>query len=220
LMRYVEVLVGLPIEGPFDYFVPQNLEDKVARGKRVFVPFRNKKIVGYIINIKNYSRIKKIKPIYEVIDEVPILDDNLLKLTKMLSEYYYCFWGEAIDLVLPCSLRKGRRIDIKIKDTVNNNLSNKPSILLIQDLEGNTLWQIYKEKIKEKLTQNKAVIFLVPEIEMVENVMKKIKEEFNVQIVLFHSTKGFFKSFKLAEGKKRRSQNCHRNTDGGIFTFS
>jgi len=185
-MLYVEVVVGLPIDGVFDYSVKDRWEGKLAIGKRVLVPFRNQRKVGYIVNIKNYSPIKNIKPIYEVIDEVPILDNELLRLSKRISEYYYCFWGEAIELILPNALRKAKRIEIKPID-LQKPTSKKSKILLIQNLEGDKIWEIYRERIEEKLKNSQDIIFLVPQIEKIDEVVKKIKENFNIEPVVFHS---------------------------------
>ncbi|MCM8800299.1 MAG: hypothetical protein NC900_06240, partial [Candidatus Omnitrophica bacterium] len=184
-MLYVKVLVGLPIEGSFDYFVPQHLENEVAVGKRVWIPFRDKKCVGYIIKLTGESKVKKIKPLYKVIDKFPILDKRLLNLAKLISEYYFCYWGEAVDLILPKALREGKVVDIKPYSIKFSSEVNR--ILLIQDLKGYGRWQIYEKKIKEKLDYGQAVIFLVPEIDEICKVVKKIKERFNEEVVIFNS---------------------------------
>ena len=62
-MLYAKVVLGLPIDGPFDYLVPANLEDKIRVGARVWVNFRNKKEVAYIVGLSNKTTIKKLKEI-------------------------------------------------------------------------------------------------------------------------------------------------------------
>lgn len=112
-MRYVNVVFGLPVEGPFDYLIPNHLEGKVKVGSRVRVIFGFKKKIGYVVKLSNTTKIKILKPVLEALDSEPILDGNCLKLTKWVSEYYSCSWGEAIETALPDSLRKGRSIDGK-----------------------------------------------------------------------------------------------------------
>ena len=109
-MLYAKVVLGLPIDGPFDYFVPPDLEEDVSIGSRVWVNFRNKKEVAYIIGLSNQTAIKKIKNILILIDREPVLDEHMLLLTRRLAEYYCCSWGEAIETALPDDLRKGRQI--------------------------------------------------------------------------------------------------------------
>ena len=95
-MLYVKVVLGLPIDGPFDYLVPPDLEGRVKPGARVWVNFRNKKEVAYIIGSSSKSKIKKVKEISALIDAVPILDEGMLLLTKRVAEYYCCSWGRQL----------------------------------------------------------------------------------------------------------------------------
>ena len=108
-MLYAKVVLGLPVEGPFDYLVPADLENKISVGSRAWVNFRNKKEVAYIVGLSNKTKIKKIKEISDVIDTAAVLDESMLLLTKRLSEYYCCSWGEAIEAALPDELRKGKQ---------------------------------------------------------------------------------------------------------------
>ena len=109
-MPYVNVVLGLPVEGPFDYLVPENLDKKIPIGARVFVNFRNKKEVAYVVGLSNKTKIKKIKEVISLIDTFPIVDEKMLELCGKLSQYYCCSLGEAIETALPDDLRKGRLI--------------------------------------------------------------------------------------------------------------
>lgn len=107
-MLYAKVVLGLPIDGPFDYLVPVSLEDQVKVGARVWVNFRNKKEVAYIVGLSNQTTIKKLKEISKLIDAEPILSEKMLLLTGQLADYYCCSWGEAIEAALPEELRRGK----------------------------------------------------------------------------------------------------------------
>lgn len=121
-MLYAKVVLGLPIDGPFDYLVSTDLENKpqgnglasdsqshkISAGMRVWVNFRNKKEVAYVVGLSNKTRIKKLKEISSLIDATPVLDEKMLLLTKELANYYCSSWGEAIETALPDELRKGK----------------------------------------------------------------------------------------------------------------
>ncbi|MCM8770319.1 MAG: primosomal protein N', partial [Candidatus Omnitrophica bacterium] len=100
-MLFANVVFGLPIDGPFDYAIPPFLKDKAKRGMRVWVNFHNKKMLGYIVGISKTSKVDKVKPVQDIVDDKPILTDSLLKLTKNLADYYACSWGEAIEAAIP-----------------------------------------------------------------------------------------------------------------------
>jgi len=106
-----QVVVGLPVEGPFDYTIDERLRDRIALGKRVWIPFRNRRRLGFVVGFRKRSPWKKLKPILSVLDPKPILDSRLLQLTQEVSRYYGCSWGEAIEAALPSLLRKGRKLE-------------------------------------------------------------------------------------------------------------
>ena len=107
-MLYAKVVLGLPIEGPFDYSFPPDLENKISVGMRVWVDFRNKKEVAYVVGLSHKTKIKRVKDILAVIDTEAVLDEKMLLLAKRLAQYYCCSWGEAIEAALPDGLRKGK----------------------------------------------------------------------------------------------------------------
>ncbi len=116
-MLYAKVVLGLPVEGPFDYSVPSPLHKRIREGVRVWIQFRDKRKLGYVVKLTSESSIEHVKPILEIIDDSPILDKNMLLLTKELSDYYGCSWGEAIETAIPEGLRKGKKGDGSIFPT-------------------------------------------------------------------------------------------------------
>jgi len=46
---YINVAVSIPSAKPFTYAVPEGMENQIAVGKRVLVPFGNRKVTGYIV---------------------------------------------------------------------------------------------------------------------------------------------------------------------------
>ena len=162
-MLYAKIVVGLAVSGPFDYIVPSSFAEKAKIGSRAWVDFRNRKIVGYITDLSHKTNIKKLKNILGLIDDFPLLSGNLLLLTKKLSDYYCCSWGEAIETALPEALRKGRPAP-GIECEKNKPKEYIPETLLIHDLDGHARWGIYLQRIKETLTNNQSVIILLPDI--------------------------------------------------------
>jgi primosomal protein N' (replication factor Y) len=50
---YVEIALNIPSDKLFSYEVPTELEQDIVVGKRVFVPFGNKKRTGFITDIRH-----------------------------------------------------------------------------------------------------------------------------------------------------------------------
>ena len=58
-MLFAKVVFGIPVEGPFDYIVPENLSEKIKVGERVRVGFRNLELSGYVVKLTRESDIKR-----------------------------------------------------------------------------------------------------------------------------------------------------------------
>ncbi|MEG1887646.1 MAG: DEAD/DEAH box helicase family protein, partial [Oscillospiraceae bacterium] len=91
------------IDKPYDYFVPSELQAKAKLGCRVTVPFGNgnRKKQGLIIGFSDNGMTEKTKMICSVVDENPILNEELLKLVEYIKEYNLCTWYDAVKCILP-----------------------------------------------------------------------------------------------------------------------
>ena len=106
-MRFVRVAVPLPIQSEFTYRVPQDLQDRATAGSRVEVQFGNRKLLGVIVgDEEDPGDEHKIRDLSAVLDSSPTLTTELLQLTRWVSEYYMCSWGEAIRTALPPGLNR------------------------------------------------------------------------------------------------------------------
>ena len=106
-MKFADIVINRPIEGPFTYSIPEFLKEDLKIGSIVEVSFGNKTVTGYVIGFPDKCDIKKIKPINRIIDKTLCIDSKMLQLTKWISEYYYSSWGEAISAAIPGVLKKG-----------------------------------------------------------------------------------------------------------------
>jgi primosomal protein N' (replication factor Y) len=201
-MLYAKVVVGLPVEGPFDYIVPADLISRIKIGVRAWVPFRTKSIIGYVVGITSTTKIKNLKKILEVIDEQPVLNKSMLRLSKELAEYYCCSWGEAIETALPEGLRKGKKI-VSINVNTHSDKKDNPDVILVQDLDGKERWNIYLREIKDTLNKNKSTIVLLPDLNSVLKAQDKITPSINTPTSILYrkQPKELEEWIKVREGK-------------------
>lgn len=111
----VSVLVEIKAlnEKTFTYSVPTNLIPKAKLGVRVSVPFGSRSLNGLIIGYEKYSEYET-KDIIDVLDEEPILNEELIELGKIMSEKYICSLMSCYQCMLPSALKFNKK-DIKIK---------------------------------------------------------------------------------------------------------
>jgi primosomal protein N' (replication factor Y) len=102
---YAEIILSLPLDQSFSYVVPEFYQSEVKIGSRVLVPFGQRFITGFIVNLRKrkLTRDIKLKEIKEILDERPVFSPSFLSFTRKLSEYYYTSWGELLQASLPPS---------------------------------------------------------------------------------------------------------------------
>lgn len=101
---WVRVALDVPLPGPFDY----RHHEPVEAGLRVIVPFGRRKLIGVVVDnpAEPSYEPKQIKPIEEVLRDLPPFDEAWLRLARFAAEYYQRPLGEVMLPTLPPPLRK------------------------------------------------------------------------------------------------------------------
>ncbi|MBW2150991.1 MAG: primosomal protein N' [Deltaproteobacteria bacterium] len=115
-LPYVEVAVDLPVYHTFTYEVPKPLSSIVCAGKRVLVPFSERKISGYVLGAGNPSIIKDVKPILDVLDETPLFPASMIPFFQWISSYYMHPIGNVIKCALPAGVNLYEAVIIELTE--------------------------------------------------------------------------------------------------------
>jgi primosomal protein N' (replication factor Y) len=92
----------------FDYCVPDVLLSEVEPGRRVKVPLgrSNRLVLAYCVRLEFRPVGNRVlKPVGEVVDDRRLLSAAMLRLTRWISEYYLCPWGQVLETVVPAGVR-------------------------------------------------------------------------------------------------------------------
>jgi len=212
--KFAEVAVALPMDRTFHYSIPQRLSGEMAVGKRVFVPFQNRRAVGYVVGFADEAEVKDVKEIESIIDREPILSEEMLKLTRWMKDNYFSSWGEALEAAIPGGIKKGksgvgsrtREGHIKAEDyapsgphtlTPEQEKALKSIALSIEKGEHKTFLlygitasgktEIYLQAIEIVLKKGKQAIALVPEISLTPQTIERFVSRFGDRVAVIHS---------------------------------
>lgn len=91
---------------PFSYAVPPHLQDVISVGMRVLVPFGrgNKKRQGIVMSLAEDNPDQNLKSIASLIDNEPVLNNELIALAAFMKEHYFCTLYEAVKTMLPAGV--------------------------------------------------------------------------------------------------------------------
>lgn len=173
----VNVLVELSnknIDKTFDYFVPPQLEEKIAIGKRVTVPFGKQILEGFVLDTKD-NNLKDLKEVIDVVDEDVVLTSELLELGKFVSNKTLSTLISAYQIMLPKALKakKGTSINKKmvkyviLGDSFSEKLSSKQQEIYDYVLEN--------KKVKKEILNNLSLSSTNTLIK--HNILKEVLEE-------------------------------------------
>ncbi len=117
---YANVIVEIGVKNVdrmFTYIVPDNIKDDIRIGARVKVPFANKTLEGFVLELKDsYDGEYELKEIISLVDLEPILNKEMLYLGKKIQEHTLCSLISAYQVMLPKALKAKNDVDIKIKE--------------------------------------------------------------------------------------------------------
>ncbi len=91
---------------PYGYCVPDELEGAVLPGCRVVVPFGrgNTPRQGMVLDVNSSPVAADYKQISRLIDDTPILSDEMLQMCKWMHEHCFCTYFDAVKAVLPAGI--------------------------------------------------------------------------------------------------------------------
>jgi len=212
--KFALVAVALPMDRLFHYAIPENIASDVAIGKRVFVPFTNRKVVGYVVSLSDESPVTDVKDVISVIDSEPIIGGDILALTKWIADNYFCSWGEAIAAAIPSGIKKGgasigSRIQAKHEEGkiydktephvlmaeqskalkyISESIEKKEHhTYLLHGITASGKTEVYLQAIELVLKKGRQAIVLVPEISLTPQTVERFSSRFGANVAVIHS---------------------------------
>ncbi len=198
----LEVALPISVDKNFDYISDEN----VKIGCRTVVPFGKKKLTGFVVGIKEKSQ-KPLKKIIKVVDDEPLLNDELLELAKWISEHYLCSQGVALNLILPST----SKISAKKTEPLNRRSPSEPFLVhtseqknsigkITEALEKNLpksfllfgpndsgKTEIYIQAIDYCIKNNYSAIYLVPDVSLLSQFKELLRDSFGELVGVWHS---------------------------------
>ncbi|HZJ16246.1 MAG TPA: primosomal protein N', partial [Chthoniobacteraceae bacterium] len=104
--RFALVMVDDSGGNAFDYELPEAVAGQLQVGSRVRVPVRTRTALGTILELRDTTEARGVKPISEVVSAEPILSPLLIRLGAWMADYYCCPLEAAMRSVLPNVIRK------------------------------------------------------------------------------------------------------------------
>ena len=105
-MKYANIIVDISVEKldkTFQYSIPENLQEEIQVGVQVDIPFGNRKLTGYVIELTEDAEFdpRRIRPIISVHEGSVAMESQLIALAGWMRKNYGSTMNQALKTVLP-----------------------------------------------------------------------------------------------------------------------
>ncbi|OHD63409.1 MAG: primosomal protein N' [Spirochaetes bacterium GWF1_41_5] len=204
---YVQMVFNLPLDTDFTYRYTGSINPLFCRA---LADFHGKKTVGFIISISKTPETdippEKIKNIEKILDDIPLIGEVEVNLARKITRQYFCSLGEAVALVCPFlriigGSRKQTHITQNTKSSYSLTDTQQQAVtgileryskgladtFLVFGITGSGKSFVYLDIIRYMLSQNRQVIYLLPEISLTPQAVSAIGRYFDTTVALIHS---------------------------------
>jgi len=117
------VVLPLPIDKVFSYRLPEILAPFVRPLARVKVPFRNRSLVGFVLDMEDGEE-DGLKEVHGLVDCVPLIDEACFDLCRWASHHYVVPIGVTLKYALSSTISIEKYCLVKTSDPTLAHLSN------------------------------------------------------------------------------------------------
>src|SRR5437660_7135915 len=105
---FAEIVFDRPLDDAYTYGVPEELRSAIAVGKRIEAPFgRGDRLsAGFCVGLSETPPNRTVKQIARILDDEPLLTEDLMRLTRWMADYYLCGWGQVLNAVIPAGAKE------------------------------------------------------------------------------------------------------------------
>lgn len=167
--KYVQVIINNNSKSTdqlFTYGIPMDYEQDIEAGKRVKVSFGNNKHMmdALVVSVDESCDLpcEKIKPILDILDDAPVVKEEMIKLAFWMRERYICKYSDVIRLMIPSMIKYEHNINIKAIDNgfdlndlyLSDRENELLSIIKTSPIELQKLKKLYQGSDIFKLLEN------------------------------------------------------------------
>lgn len=106
MAQYANIIVDIShekLDKTFQYRVPERMRERLVLGMQVYIPFGNRKVKGYVVELTNEAEydVTKLKDIIGIVtDSIPI-ESQLIALAGWMRKNYGATMNQALKTVIP-----------------------------------------------------------------------------------------------------------------------
>jgi len=145
----------------YHYIIPDKYIGSIVPGMRVIVPFgkSNRLVEGYVLDVLESPEVSSLKEISRVIDEKPVLKENMIRLACWMKRQYICTYYDTIKCMLPPGTGVSSTKVVRLKKCEGGFKGNIKKIIdVLAECGGEMEYEELKKQVNTKPLQNTLII--------------------------------------------------------------
>ena len=212
-----EVAIPVPLRRTFAYDVPEELRSLVHSGAVVSVPFGNRKLSGFVVDVygrhsEAWGKLSRkfpeeLKAIHGVLEAELALPEDLVLLCRWVADYYQAPLGEVFRAALPSGLGKKTPGDLPepepgsasevllspdqetaVATIARAQAAQTPAAFLLYGVTGSGKTEVYLRAAENVVASGGKVLILVPEIALSPQMVHRVQARFGSRVALWNSS--------------------------------
>ena len=187
MARFANIIVDIShekLDKTFQYIIPERMQGKLQLGMQVYVPFGNRQMKGYVVEMTDIPEfdVSKLKEIIGIISDSVAIESQLIALAGWMKRNYGATMNHALKTVIPIKKKANaiehKTVRLKLSEVEAKNqlaeFERKHSTARARLLEALLAqaeldWSV----ITQKLNVSSAVIKALQELGIVEICSEK-----------------------------------------------
>ena len=189
----------------------------------MLVPLQKRTVTGVVWEILSDNPIDRAKPMIAPLDERPILDAQLLKLSRWISRYYLASLGEVLATVLPPTSRRESKRTVVLKSALTEPQDELSQNILaeLRQRKGKVPVKLLMRKFSgQNVDRVLARLESLEIVEIEEHLAKQRRKKDDLYFATTHTPTADSSKFNLTEEQRIALQTItDRINSGGFETF-
>ena len=106
MAKYANIIVDISLDKldkTFQYYIPDTLREQITPGVQVVVPFGNRTLTGYVVELTDEAEFDKtkLKPVLSVKEGSVAIESQMIALAAWIRKNYGGTMNQALKTVLP-----------------------------------------------------------------------------------------------------------------------
>ena len=178
MAKYANVIVDISLDKldkTFQYLIPEELKDTIREGMQVEVPFGNRSLAGFVMELTDEAEFdeSKLKPVTSLKEDGVAIESQLIALAAWIRRNYGGTMNQALKTVLPIK-QKSKAVEQRSVRLLISKKEAQEYLALFEAKHNTAKARLLRELIEQDVIQYQVI---TQKLHVTASVVKGLEEK-------------------------------------------